>query len=132
MKYSSWLKEHPRRMTTFLAPAAVAVLLAFGSAHLLLLPGTAPAVAHAAAATLNVAVGPQYDTTHVLVAPADFDRFVASCLATFGGTTSSKSGGTVVTPAPSSTMLQLIFTPAGTLSVFGFTTPVPYPFGAER
>jgi hypothetical protein len=98
----------------------------------LLLPSNAPAVAHAAAATPNVAVGPQYDTTHVLVTPHDFDRFVASFQATFGGTTSSKSGGTVVTPTPSSTMLQLIFTPAGTLSVFGFTTPVPYPFGAER
>ena len=120
------------RMTKFLALTAVAVLLPVGSAHLLPLPGTAPTVAHAAAATTNVAVGPQYDTTHVLVPPADFDRFVASFQATFGGTTSSRSGGTVVTPTPSSTMLQLIFTPAGTLSVFGFTTPVPYPFGAER
>jgi hypothetical protein len=37
-----------------------------------------------------------------------------------------------VTPTPSSTMSQAIFTPAGILSVFGFTTPIPYPFGAER
>jgi hypothetical protein len=29
-------------------------------------------------------------------------------------------------------MSQLIFTPVGTVSVFGFTTPVPYPFGNER
>jgi hypothetical protein len=29
-------------------------------------------------------------------------------------------------------MSQLVFTPVGTLSVFGFKTPVPYPFGAER
>jgi predicted enzyme related to lactoylglutathione lyase len=29
-------------------------------------------------------------------------------------------------------MSQLVLTPAGTLSVFGFKTPVPYPFGAER
>jgi predicted enzyme related to lactoylglutathione lyase len=29
-------------------------------------------------------------------------------------------------------MSQLVFTPAGTLSVFGFKTPIPYPFGVER
>ncbi|MFP3632782.1 glyoxalase, partial [Burkholderia sp. SIMBA_045] len=32
-----------------------------------------------------VAVGPQYDTTHVCVAPEDFDRFTDSFVATFGG-----------------------------------------------
>jgi len=79
----------------------------------------------------NVAVGPQYDTTHVYVAPGDFDRFVASLLAIFGGTT-SKQGVFDVTPTPSNTMSQLVLTPAGTLSVFGFKTPIPYPFGAER
>jgi hypothetical protein len=29
-------------------------------------------------------------------------------------------------------MSQLVLTPAGTVSVFGFKTPIPYPFGAER
>jgi predicted enzyme related to lactoylglutathione lyase len=29
-------------------------------------------------------------------------------------------------------MSQLVLTPVGTLSVFGFKMPVPYPFGAER
>src|ERR1700685_2028637 len=79
----------------------------------------------------NVAVGPQYDTTHVYVQPEDFDRFVASLIATFGGTT-TKQGVFTVTPTPSSTMSQLIMTPVGTVSVFGFKTPVPYPFGLER
>ena len=37
-----------------------------------------------------------------------------------------------MTPTPSQTMSQLVFTPAGTVSVFGFRTPVPYPFGDER
>jgi len=82
-------------------------------------------------ATPNLAVGPQYDTTHVYVPPQDFDRFVASLLATFGGTT-SKEGVFTVTPTPSKTMSQLVLTPVGTVSVFGFKTPVPYPFGAER
>ena len=83
------------------------------------------------AKTASVAVGPQYDTTHVYVAPQDFDRFVASLIATFGGTT-TKQGVFTVTPTPSSTMSQLVMTPAGTVSVFGFKTPVPYPFGLER
>ena len=81
--------------------------------------------------TVSVAVGPQYDTTHVYVAPQDFDRFVASLIATFGGTT-TKQGVFTVTPTPSSTMSQLVMTPVGTVSVFGFKTPVPYPFGLER
>jgi predicted enzyme related to lactoylglutathione lyase len=29
-------------------------------------------------------------------------------------------------------MSQLALTPAGTISTFGFKTPIPYPFGAER
>jgi len=78
-----------------------------------------------------LAVGPQYDTTHVYVAPEDFDRFVTSFVATFGGSP-SKQGVFTVTPTPSSTMSQLVLTPVGTLSVFGFKTPVPYPFGGER
>src|SRR4051812_3417940 len=81
--------------------------------------------------TANVAVGPQFDTTHVYVAPEDFDRFVASLIATFGGTT-TKQGVLTVTPTPSKTMSQLVLTPVGTISVFGFKTPVPYPFGVER
>jgi predicted enzyme related to lactoylglutathione lyase len=83
------------------------------------------------AKTAGVAVGPQYDTTHVYVAPQDFDRFVASLIATFGGT-ATKQGVFTVTPTPSSTMSQLVMTPVGTVSVFGFKTPVPYPFGSER
>jgi predicted enzyme related to lactoylglutathione lyase len=83
------------------------------------------------AKTPSVAVGPQYDTTHVYVAPQDFDRFVASLIATFGGTT-TKQGVFTVTPTPSSTMSQLVMTPVGTVSVFGFKTSVPYPFGLER
>src|SRR5213592_2037135 len=119
------------RITRTLAALAVAGIFSVGNAHLLLLPGTSTAVALATATSPSVAVGPQYDTTHVYVAPEDFDRFVASLLATFGGTT-SKQGVFTVTPTPSSTMNQLVLTPVGTLSVFGFKTPVPYPFGVER
>src|SRR5277367_1828195 len=81
--------------------------------------------------SVSVAVGPQYDTTHVYVAPEDFDRFVASLIATFGGTTTNQ-GVFTVTPTQSSTMSQLVLTPVGSVSVFGFKTPIPYPFGVER
>src|ERR1700690_3827098 len=84
-----------------------------------------------AAGTVSVAVGPEYDTTHVYVAPEDFDRFVASLIATFGGT-ATKQGVFTVTPTQSSTMSQLVLTPVGSVSVFGFKTPIPYPFGLER
>ena len=109
--------------------AAVTVLLVIGYAGPLSFP--APAFAETPKATSDLAVGPQYDTTHVYVAPADFDRFVASVVATFGGTT-SKKGVFTVTPTPSKTMSQLVLTPVGTISVFGFETPIPYPFGSER
>jgi len=76
-------------------------------------------------------VGAQYDTTHVYVAPEDVDKFVASFTATFGGQ-STKQVVVTVTPTPSSTSSQLIQTPVGTVSLFGFRTPIPHPFGAER
>src|SRR5271168_1342838 len=109
--------------------AAVTTLLVVGSVGPLSFP--TPAFAEPAKATSNVAVGAQYDTTHVYVAPADYDTFVASLVATFGGTT-SKKGVFTVTPTPSKTMSQLVLTPVGTISVFGFETPIPYPFGSER
>lgn len=96
-----------------------------------------PAMAQAGSASLGgggtpeVAVAPQYDTTHVYVAPADVDRFVAAFLGTFGGK-STKQVIVTVTPTASTTSSQLLQTPVGTVSLFGFTTPVPYPFGAER
>ncbi len=84
-----------------------------------------------ATAKSDVAVGPQYDTTHVYVAPENVDAFVKAFVGTFGGT-STKQVVVTVTPTPSSTSSQLLQTPVGTVSLFGFRTPVPYPFGAER
>jgi predicted enzyme related to lactoylglutathione lyase len=119
------------RITRSFGVIAIAIFLSTGIARLFPLQRPALAVANAATITPDVTVGPQYDTTHVYVAPEDFDRFVASLVATFGGAT-SKQGVFTVTPTPSSTMSQLVLTPVGTVSVFGFKTPVPYPFGAER
>lgn len=98
---------------------------------------TGPATArHGPAAAVtgpqpDYSVGPQYDTTHVYVAPEDFDRLVASLTATLGGT-STKKGAFQVTPTTSKTFSQLVLTQAGSVSVFGFTTPIPFPFGGER
>ncbi|MBB3228089.1 putative enzyme related to lactoylglutathione lyase [Luteibacter sp. Sphag1AF] len=82
-------------------------------------------------ATTDFAVGPQYDSTHVYVAPDKVDAFVASFATTFGGHSSPQVVATV-TPTPSSTSSQIVQTPSGIVSVFGFRTPVPYPFGSER
>jgi hypothetical protein len=98
-----------------------------------LLTGASAAIAKDAArpSASQVGVGAQYDTTHVYVAPEEVDKFAASFLATFGGQ-STKQVVATVTPTPSSTTSQLLQTPVGTVSLFGFKTPIPYPFGAER
>src|SRR5215475_12185239 len=90
-----------------------------------------PLASYAGETNTVYGVGAQYDTTHVYVAPGDVDKFVESFLATFGGK-STKQVVATVTPTPSSTTSQLLQTPVGTVSLFGFKTPVPYPFGAER
>jgi hypothetical protein len=79
----------------------------------------------------GVAVGPQYDSTHVYVAPGDLDAFVNSFAATFGGQP-SKRFVTNILPVVGSTEFQYLWTPVGTLSVFAFQTPIPFPFGQER
>jgi hypothetical protein len=101
-----------------------AAILIFGVSAGLTEPPPGKAIA-------SVAVGPQYDTTHVYVIPDDVDAFVKAFLGTFGGT-STKQVVATVTPTPSSTTSQLLQTPVGTVSLFGFTSPIPYPFGAER
>lgn len=93
--------------------------------------GSTASVAAQAATSPSLAVGAQYDTSHVYVAPADVDSFVKSFTATFGGQSTPQIVVNVL-PVPSSTTSQLIQTPAGTVSLFGFKTPIPYPFGAER
>src|SRR6267154_653174 len=118
------------RLNKILAGISFAILLTIGFASKSQYFSTFAQSAQTAK-TVGVAVGPQYDTTHVYVPAADFDRFVASVLQTFGGKT-SQEGVFTVTPTPSSTRIQLVLTPVGTLSVFGFKTPVPYPFGLER
>lgn len=59
------------------------------------------------------------------------EKFVASFLGTFGGKSTQPSTVTV-TPTPSSTVWQFLQTPVGAISLFGYKTPIPFPFGAER
>lgn len=94
-------------------------------------PTSAEAPQKAVQDSSRIAVGPQYDTTHVYVEPGKTAAFTASWKATFGGTNTAVSV-TDVTPTPSTTKSELVFSPVGTLSVFDFQTPIPYPFGAER
>ena len=90
-----------------------------------------PVAKHHTGHPAGFAVAPQYGTTHVYVQPEEVDRFVSAFLATFGGH-STKQVVATVTPTPSRTTSQLLQTPSGTVSLFGFQTPVPFPFGAER
>lgn len=111
----------------------VAAVLGFGLFGLVSLTtmDVAQAKESSQAAAPMVAVGSQYDTTHVYVAPGDVDRFASSFIGTFGGQ-STKQVVATVTPTPSSTTSQLLQTPVGTVSLFGFKTPIPFPFGDER
>jgi len=79
----------------------------------------------------DVAVGAQYDSTHVYVTPGDLEVFINSFAATFGGRPSTLTV-TNVLPVASSTDFQYLWTSVGTLSVFAFKTPIPFPFGQER
>jgi len=76
-------------------------------------------------------VGAQYDGAHVYLAPADLEAFVKSFVATFGGEAAAPAP-TTVTPTPSGANFSAVRTPVGPVSVLAFTTPIPYPFGAER
>src|ERR1700688_3939764 len=103
LKCRSAVKEISMRINRYLTVTTVAALLIYGSVGLSWLSGTTPPVVHASVSTPNPGVAPQYDTTHVYVSSEDFDRFVASLLETFGGTTTKQAVFTV-TPTPSSTM----------------------------
>ena len=96
-----------------------------------MLLGCAVAASAVADSGPPVAVGPQYDSMHVYVAPDDVAPFVASFIATFGGH-ASKPAEVKVTPTESLTISQVVSSPVGFVSVFGFKTPIPYPFREER
>jgi hypothetical protein len=108
--------------------ASAAIAVAAGLAASSLAARDSQAAARPAAA---VGVGPQYDTAHVYVQPGTAAAFVQSWEATFGGTNTAPKF-TDVTPTPSETLSELVLSPVGTLSVFDYKTPVPYPFGEER
>jgi hypothetical protein len=113
-----------RRASTALSTAILAMAVLSHSSM-------AQSASHDASEGGELAVGSQYDTTHVYVSPADLNAFVASFTATFGGHTSKMIVSNVL-PEASSTEFQYVWTPSGNLSVFAFTTPIPYPFGLER
>jgi hypothetical protein len=117
-----------RKKTYVFAVACVAATLVFASLSL-----AVPSIGSQSAPTAStgVAVGPQYDSTHVYVAPADLAAFVKSFTTTFGGQAYNLLVMNVL-PVPSSTGFQSVSTPAGILSVFAFQSPIPFPFGQER
>jgi hypothetical protein len=84
------------------------VLLVFSLATFSLLSWTQTTEGPDPAST--VAVGAQYDTTHVYVSPFDVNAFVASFLGAFGGKNTEQVIARV-TPTPGKTTLQLLQTP---------------------
>jgi len=118
---------HPKKDCA--VPFGRAITLA--ACLLLPLAGSSTSGQTAPAPGASVAVGAQYDSTHVYVAPGDLDSLVNSFTATFGGHASKRSV-TNVLPVPSSTEFESVVTPAGMLSVFAYETPIPFPFGQER
>src|SRR5271156_2712746 len=98
---------------------------------LVVAPCAASGQAATNAADADVAGGAQYDSTHVYGVPGGLDALVKRVDAAFGGQ-ASKLLVTNVLPVPSSTEFQYVWTPVGTLSVFAFQTPIPFPFGEER
>ena len=100
--------------------ALVLTLVAVGSPHV----GTFAQSAQTDR-TAAVAVGPQYDTTHVYVAPEQFRRL--SCRACWPRSAAQlpNKGVFTVTPTPSSTMSQLVLTPVGTFRSSASRHPYP-------
>ncbi|MBC3843148.1 hypothetical protein GXW82_31985 [Streptacidiphilus sp. 4-A2] len=78
-----------------------------------------------------MALGPQYSAFHVYVTPGQLAAFAKSWVGTFGGSY-VKPFTTQLTPTAGSALATQVFSPVALLSVFDFTTPVPYPFGQER
>ena len=92
---------------------------------------TRPILFAQSTAKSSIAVGPQYDTTHVYVSPSDL---AMRSLLAFSEPLEAKAPKQVVatvTPTPSKTTSQLLQTPVGTVSLFGFLTPIPAPFSTE-
>jgi hypothetical protein len=82
------------------------------------------------ASSAGPGVGAQYDAPHIYIQHGMEKAFVRSWLATFGGTATTPLR-LDVTPTPSQTLSDIILSPVGTLSVFDFSTGIPYPFGQE-
>jgi hypothetical protein len=74
------------RSTLAFALTLVSLVLMFGSARIAVCQREASP--NAITVTLDVAVGRQYESTHVYITCEDLDRFVGGAAATFDGTTS--------------------------------------------
>jgi hypothetical protein len=103
------------------APPAVAAAVLIG-----IMPTAQARPAQAA----GPGVGAQYDAPHIYIQHGMEKAFVDSWLATFGGTATSPLR-LDVTPTPSETLSDIVLSPVGTLSVFDFSSGIPYPFGQE-
>ncbi len=79
----------------------------------------------------KIALGEAFRTFHVYAQPGTAAAFVNSWIATFGGTAQPPANGIDLTPYPSKATAIMLSSPVAALSVYDFSTGIPYPFGRE-
>ncbi|WP_265443717.1 hypothetical protein [Flexivirga meconopsidis] len=75
--------------------------------------------------------GPAYDSTHIYTTFADMAPLTEQLQAVFGGEVKTY-GELNICPQPSLSVVSVLLSPYGLLSLFGFSTPIPYPFGQDK
>ncbi|MED5812206.1 glyoxalase [Mycolicibacterium sp. 050232] len=79
----------------------------------------------------TIALGAPFRTFHVYAQPGTAQAFVNSWIATFGGEAQPPANGIDLTPYPSKATAIMLSSPVAALSVYDFSSGIPYPFGRE-
>lgn len=79
----------------------------------------------------KIALGTAFRTFHVYAQPGTAAAFVDSWIATFGGHAQPPANDIDLTPYPSKATAIMVSSPVAALSVYDFSTGIPYPFGSE-
>lgn len=79
----------------------------------------------------KIALGAAFRTFHVYAQSGTAAAFVDSWIATFGGHAQPPVNDIDLTPYPSKATAIMLSSPVAALSVYEFSTGIPYPFGSE-
>jgi hypothetical protein len=80
--------------------------------------------------TTTLSLGSAFRTFHAYARPGTAAALVKSWLGTFGGS-ALPPVTTDLTLLPSKAEATMVFSSVAALSVYDFTTPIPFPFGQE-